>query len=74
MIPQTQSRTGENGRCLEACIASILNIAECDVPDFGGDAVFMRNMSQFLSAFNLYYVQVIPDDPFVEAAFEIGNT
>lgn len=60
MIPQTQSRVGKNGRCFEACIASILDLKEKDVPDFGLDAVFLENCTKFLDQFGLYYVQVPP--------------
>ena len=60
MIPQTQSRVGRTGRCFEACIASLLDLKERDVPDFGGDDVFMQNCTEFLAEFGLYYVQVPP--------------
>lgn len=35
MKPVTQSRTGEDGTCFRACIASILEVPESRVPDFG---------------------------------------
>jgi hypothetical protein len=35
MIPVVQSRTGEDGTCFRACVASILEVPEGAVPDFG---------------------------------------
>ncbi len=35
MKPVTQSRVGEDGTCFRACIASILEVPESRVPDFG---------------------------------------
>jgi hypothetical protein len=34
MIPVTQSRTGKNGTCFRACVASLLDIKESQVPDW----------------------------------------
>jgi hypothetical protein len=34
VIPQTQSRVGKRGRCFNACLASILELPETEVPDF----------------------------------------
>lgn len=74
MTPQTQSRIGPTGRCLEACIASILNIAESDVPEFGGDDVYLHNIAEFLNAFGLYYCQAMPGDPVIQEMFRVGTT
>jgi hypothetical protein len=34
MKPVYQSKTGKNGRCFSACLASILELPEQDVPSF----------------------------------------
>jgi hypothetical protein len=74
MIPQMQSRVGQlNGRCFEACIASLLEIPEHAVPDFPrDDADFREAVQQWLSTWGLFYIEVPPDDPFVMAAFDSG--
>lgn len=69
MIPVTQSRTGINGRCMEACIASLLEIPESAVPDFGGDVVYLTNVAKFLKPFGLYYVKIDANNVTVQAAF-----
>lgn len=56
MIPQVQSKTGKDGRCLNACIASILEIKEHEVPDFT-DENFISEVNTFLAPHGLYYVQ-----------------
>lgn len=73
MIPVTQSRTGENGRCLEASIASLLEIPEAAVPDFGSDDTYLRNMAKFLKPYGLYYVQVSADNPALKMMFAANN-
>ncbi len=57
MIPQVQSRTGKHGRCFEACLASILDLKEHEVPDFGDEPEFLRNVNAWLEQFGLYYIQ-----------------
>lgn len=56
MRPVTQSKVGADGRCLCACIASILEIPESFVPDFGND--WRNDVDRFLAPFGLYYRQV----------------
>jgi hypothetical protein len=73
MKPQVQSRTGKNGRCIEACFASILEIPESQVPDFGQDDVFLRNVQAFLKPYGLYYVQVPVNTPGIQQAFRGGK-
>jgi hypothetical protein len=65
---------GAEGRCFEAALASILEIPESDVPDFGKDeAQFLRDTEAFLGKFGLYYVQVLPTMPGIEEAFATGT-
>ena len=73
MIPVTQTRTGKNGNCLAAALASILEIPIRAVPEFGGDSVFIQNVQRFLAEHGLYYAHVSPDDPTIEAAFNQGE-
>jgi hypothetical protein len=72
VIPQTQSRTGKNGRCFQACLASILEIKEADVPEFATDDLFLSQTQDFLKQFNLYYIQVDIDSPGLKQAFKNG--
>lgn len=58
MKPVTQSRTGKDGNCFSACLASILEIPLAKVPEFGGDDVWLQNVQRFLGAKGMYYVQV----------------
>lgn len=59
MKPVTQSRVGENGRCFPACLASILEIPEKQVPDFPkSDDEFYAAVDRFLDPYNLQYRQV----------------
>lgn len=62
MRPQTQSRTGENGRCMNACLASILEIPEKSVPDFS-DKDFEGDVNRFLADHGLSYERVPLDTP-----------
>lgn len=55
MQPVTQSRTGKNGRCFPACIASILELPESAVPDL--DNTNEKQVDRFLEPFNLVYRQ-----------------
>ncbi|HJX53533.1 MAG TPA: hypothetical protein VJ801_12270 [Polyangia bacterium] len=73
MTPVTQTRTGEDGNCFAAALASILEIPLHVVPEFGGDDVFVANIQRFLAEHGLYYVRVAPDDPALERAFESGD-
>jgi hypothetical protein len=73
MIPVTQTRTGANGNCFAACLASILEVPMHVVPDFGGDDVWLGNAQSFLAGFGLYYIQVPPDDPALWNAFTSGE-
>jgi len=58
---------------MEAAIASILEIDESAVPDFGGDSEYLLNIAKFLNAFDLYYVRVTPTDPIIKTMFKIGT-
>ncbi len=63
MIPVVQSRTGKhNGTCFRAALASILEIGEQDVPDFGGDdpdeRVYWGRVDDWLAGRGLRYKQV----------------
>jgi len=73
MIQVTQTRTGPQGNCFSACLASILEVPIHVIPDFGGDDVFLFNVQAFLAQYGLYYVQVESDDAAVEAAFNQGE-
>ncbi len=69
----TQTRVGEDGNCFAACLASILELPIYDIPEFGGDDEWLGNVQAFLAGHGLYYVQISPDEPSVEAAFSIGE-
>jgi hypothetical protein len=69
MKPVEQSRVGQNGRCLSAVIASILEIPEAAVPDFLGDDQ-PGEVSQFLRRYGLYYVEVPVTNKTAQSAFE----
>ena len=53
----TQSRIGENGTCFRACIASLLDLREADVPDFK-DANQDPGVNPFLRQYGLRYEEV----------------
>jgi len=72
-IPVTQTRTGPEGNCMSATLASILEIPIWEVPELGGDEEFLENIQKFLEPRGLYYVQVKPDDPVLETAFQRGE-
>lgn len=57
MRPVTQSKVGAQGRCLNACLASLLEIPERDVPDFG-DHTWRADVDHFLTPYRVYYRQV----------------
>lgn len=69
-----QSRTGPNGNCFAACLASILDIPLRSIPDFGGDREFLGNIAEFLKPRGLLYVQVPPDDVVLKTMFSTGET
>ena len=71
MIPQVQSKIGKGGRCLNACFASILEIEEKAVPDFGQD--WEADVAKFLAQFGLYYVQIPKDDSLLKVMFDRVN-
>lgn len=60
MRPVYQSRTGKHGRCLNACIASLLEIPEYVVPDFG-DHTWNADVDHFLAPYGLYYRRIALD-------------
>ena len=58
MIPREQTRTGANGNCFAAALASVL---ETEIPDFGmnvSDAEFYRNMTRWLAKKGYHYTEV----------------
>jgi hypothetical protein len=57
MKPQVQSRIGKNGRCLNACLASILEIPEHSVPDFPDGDGYFQAIDTFLKPFGVRYEQ-----------------
>lgn len=57
MTPVTQSRVGLDGTCFRACLASILNLKESQVPDFGEEG-WMEEANDFLSKHGLRYRRV----------------
>lgn len=56
--PQVQSRVGENGRCFNACLATLLDVPEASVPDFPDDDDYEASIDRFLSRWGLRYVRV----------------
>ncbi len=52
-----QSRTGADGTCFRACLASILDLREDDVPDFT-DEDFLGQANKFLAGHGLSYRRV----------------
>jgi hypothetical protein len=74
MIPVTQTRTGINGTCFTACLASILEIPVWEIPEFStDDNLFLQQVQEFLATRGLYYVQVLPEDPTIQSAFRSGT-
>lgn len=51
-----QTRTGADGNCLNACIASILELPLKSVPEFGDD--WMEDLNKFLATKGLSYRRV----------------
>jgi hypothetical protein len=54
VIPVYQSRTGADGTCFRACLASILELAEHQVPDFSEDG-WLAEANRFLAKRGLRY-------------------
>lgn len=54
MKPVTQSRTGADGTCFRACLASIFELKESDVPDFS-DEEFFKEIDDYLATLGLCY-------------------
>lgn len=64
MTPQYQSRVGKNGRCMNACLASIFDIPEKLVPDFGKtDSEWYRGLTHWLGKRGFTYTRVPYDQP-----------
>ena len=60
MIPIVQSRTGDRGTCFRACMASIFELPESSVPDFGADDdnEFFSDIDAWLASKGFSYQQV----------------
>jgi hypothetical protein len=60
MIPITQTRTGERGNCMRACLASILELPLAVVPEFDQrtDELFYADINRWLRGKALEYRQV----------------
>lgn len=77
MKPVFQNRFGEGGNCLEACVASLLEISLDEVGYFGGDKTYESGMAEFLASRG--YIYVLVDAPnklerdMLEAMFAAGN-
>jgi len=56
--PVYQDRFGSDGNCLEACIATLLDLPLAAVPNLGGDATYEENMAKFLASQGMMYVLV----------------
>lgn len=75
MIPITQTRTGPDGNCFSACLASILEVPLHVIPEFALDEdLFLDQIQEFLLPHGLFYLQVAPDDPMLEHVFRTGET
>jgi hypothetical protein len=75
LIPQMQSKVGElEGRCFEACIASLLEIPEYTVPDWPRDKeAFREAVQHFLREYGLFYIQIAEEDALMFDAFASGD-
>jgi len=56
VIPQTQTRIGDNGNCFAAALASILD--ERQLPEFGGDDRYWDRVDAYLARRGLKYRRV----------------
>ena len=75
MVPAQQTRTGANGDCFPSCLASILEIPIADIPEFSREPdQWLQDVQDWLATLGLYYVQVKPNDPALQAAFRSGGT
>lgn len=57
MTPVVQSRVGLDGTCFRACLASILDLKESQVPDFGEEG-WIEEANEFLAKHGLKYRRV----------------
>ncbi len=73
MIAVPQTRTGRNGNCLAACLASLLETEIGFIPEFT-DEHWMEELAEFLGAMDLIYVRVPVEDPMVQAMLGTGTT
>ena len=70
-----QSRTGANGDCFRACIASLLDEELAAVPDFAGEGEhWLADVQAYLRERGLFYLQVEIKDRMLESAFREGQT
>lgn len=64
MKPVTQSRVGEDGTCFRACVASILEVPEERVPDFGAfgnEECWWNDIQDWLGKAGMQYRRVPVD-------------
>lgn len=62
MIPVTQTTFGEGeGNCLQACLASILDVNIERIPWFGEDSSWTIRMNEWLFQFDIVAIQVDVD-------------
>lgn len=75
MTRVTQTRTGENGNCFAACLASIFDLPMESIPDFEvTEPGWLGRVAEFLELLDLYYVQVDTDDAMLAEMFRYGRT
>lgn len=59
MKPVTQTKFGgEEGNCLQACLASILEIDIEEIPWFGADAFWVDRKNEWLAQFDLAAIDI----------------
>jgi len=58
MKPVKQTRTGSNGNCFQACVASVLELPLEAVPDFCNGADWFLEFSKWILQFNLSVIRI----------------
>ena len=62
MKPVKQTRTGSNGNCFQACVASVLELPLEAVPDFCNGADWFLEFSKWILQFNLSVIRIETGD------------